>query len=265
MKKNWLKNGKSILYMHDTESLAVIIKISREEQLNALNKEVILSLSEVLTNIEEDKKIRSVIITGEGSKAFIAGADIKEFQNFKEKEATDLSKSGKNRLFNKISNFKKPVISAINGYALGGGLELALSSQIRLASTNAKMGLPECTLGLIPGYGGTQNLAKIIGVGRAMEMILTGKMISSEEAHRIGLVNYVVEPENLIDKCLELAKSFKNTSPESLDSAIKSINACFMNTGDNLETTEFGKLFETENFTEGVSAFLEKRRPNFNK
>ena len=264
MTNNWLKNGQ-VLYQHDLNNSVTFIKISRKEHLNALNKEVINSLEEVLKIIHENVQIRSVIITGDGEKAFVAGADIKEFQTFNKLQSHELSHIGKQKLFNKIAHFTKPVIAAINGYALGGGLELALSCHIRVASTGAILGLPECKLGLIPGYGGTQRLPKIIGMGHAMEMILTSKMIDAEEAHRIGLVNYNVEPDKLIEKCLSIVKLINKTSPDSSKAAISSINSSFLNEGDSVETEEFSKLFETSNFKEGVEAFLEKRRPNFNK
>ncbi len=265
MTENGIKKKGDLVYKYELKNQVAIIEINRERQLNALNKNLINCLENVLAEIEEEPAIRSLIIRGKGERAFVAGADIKEFQNFKEQEAYKLSTQGKIKLFDKIANFKKPVISAINGYALGGGLELALSSHIRIASTSAKLGLPECTLGLIPGYGGTQRLSKIIGIGHAMEMVLTGKMINAEDAYRIGLVNHVVSPENLMEKCFSITKLFKYTSPESLQSAIKAINYSFLKEGSETESTEFSKLFETKNFKEGVKAFLEKRRPNFNK
>ena len=265
MTKNWVKICDTVLYKLDIINHVAIIKISREEHLNALNKEVITGLEKALNLIEKEKKIRSAIITGEGLKAFVAGADIKEFEELKTTEANRLSKTGKDKLFNKIAKFNKPILAAINGYALGGGLELALSCHIRVASRTAKLGLPECTLGLIPGYGGTQRFPRIVGMGHAMEMILTGKMINSEEAHRIGLVNYVTNSEDLIQKCMTVTKLFNKTSPDSLQAAIKSINSCRMSEGDSIETLEFSRLFDTANFQEGVSAFLEKRLPNFNK
>ena len=264
MTDNWLKNGQ-ILYQHDLSNSVTFIKISRQTHLNALNKEVINSLEEVLSLIHEDTRIRSVIITGDGEKAFVAGADIKEFQAFNKLQGQELSYIGKQKLFNKIANFTKPIIAAINGYALGGGLELALSCHIRVASTGATLGLPECKLGLIPGYGGTQRLPKIVGMGHAMEMILTSKMINAKEAYRIGLVNYNVEPEELIEKCLSIVKLINKTSPDSSKAAISSINSSFLSEGDGIETEEFSKLFDTSNFKEGVEAFLEKRRANFNK
>lgn len=253
-----------INYIENQECKTAIIEINRPKQLNALNNQVITDLANKLNHIEHNSEIRSVIITGAGDKAFVAGADIKEFQNFTTKAAIDLSKTGKIKLFNRISNFTKPIISAINGYALGGGLELALSTHIRIASFSAKLGLPECSLGLIPGYSGTQKLPQIIGVNLAMEMILTAKMIDAEEAYRVGLVNHIVAQHELLEKCLKICKLFQGTSPESLSSAIKSINSCYSDDGDDVETQEFGALFGTNNFKEGVSAFLEKRKPNFN-
>lgn len=253
-----------INYIENQEYKTAIIEINRPKQLNALNNEVINMLANKLNDIEKKPEIRSVIITGAGDKAFVAGADIKEFKNFTTEHAVELSKSGKIKLFNRISQFTKPVIAAINGYALGGGLELALSTHIRVATSSAMLGLPECSLGLIPGYSGTQKLPQIIGVNLAMEMILTAKMINAEEAYRIGLVNHVVSQEDLLQKCLEICKLFHGTSPEAVSSAIKSINSCYSNRGDDFETREFGALFETNNFKEGVSAFLQKRKPNFN-
>jgi len=265
MTDNWLKNGESITYKHNFKKNFSLVKISREKYLNALNKDVISSLSEVLDSIEKEPKIRCAIITGEGDKAFVAGADIKEFQSFKNEQAHDLSYFGKQKLFNKIANFSKPIIAAINGYALGGGLELALACHIRVASTGAILGLPECKLGLIPGYGATHRLPKIVGTGHAMEMILTSKMIKSDEAHRIGLVNHAVPPEELLNKCLAIIELINKTSPNSLGAAIRCINTSFFKEGDTIETIEFAKLFETENFQEGVDAFLAKRNANFNK
>ena len=253
-----------INYIENQEYKTAIIEINRPTQLNALNNQVITDLSNKLDDVAQAPSIRSVIITGVGDKAFVAGADIKEFQNFTKERAIELSKSGKIKLFNKISHFPKPVIAAINGYALGGGLELALSAHIRIASSSARLGLPECSLGLIPGYSGTQKLPQIIGINLAMEMILTAKMINAEEGHRIGLVNHVVAQQDLLEKCLEICKLFHSTSPEALSSAIKSINSCYLNDGDDIESKEFGALFETDNFKEGVNAFLQKRKPNFN-
>ena len=260
---NNFKEQQTICYKYDLEAKVGIIKIQRPKHLNALNKYVISDLEFILDKMEKDTRVRSIIITGEGEKAFVAGADIKEFQNFDYNEAYALSKEGKEKVFNKIEQLSKPVIAAINGYALGGGLELALSCHIRVASEKAQLGLPECTLGVLPGYGGTQRLPKIVGQGRAMEMILTGKMIDSLEAHRIGLINYSVPLEKLLIKCLEIAKSFLKTSPDSLLLAINSINNSFFDNGDKVESQNFAKLFKTQNFKEGVAAFLEKRKADY--
>jgi len=254
-----------INYIEKKEHKAAIIEINRPDQLNALNNSVISAINRELEEIRRNKAIRSVIIRGVGQKAFVAGADIKEFQDFNKEEARNLSLKGKECLFDKIANFNKPVIACINGYALGGGLELALASHIRVASETAKLGLPECSLGIIPGYGGTQRLGRIIGIGKAMEMILTAQMISAIEAKEIGLVNQITDNENILLKCLEITKLFHRTSPESLSAAIKSINSCFYPGGSEIESEEFARLFDTLNFQEGVSAFLEKRKPNFNQ
>ena len=240
-----------------------IIKINRESHLNALNLELIEQLSNKLNALESLENIRVVIIMGVGNKAFVAGADIKEFSNYSIKQGEDLSKRGQEKLFNKIENFKKPVIAAINGYALGGGLELALSCHMRVASDNAKMGLPECSLGLIPGYGGTQRLVRTIGRTYATEMILTSKIINTDLAQKIGLINTQVSQDKLLKTAKELAISCVKNSPKSLESAIKCINKNFDQSGLIFEQKEFGQLFGTSEFKEGVSAFLEKRKPNY--
>tara|TARA_B110000495_G_C22945166_1_gene553276 strand:+ start:468 stop:1238 length:771 start_codon:yes stop_codon:yes gene_type:complete len=253
----------TIIYTEDLDNNIAMITINRPNQLNALNQEVILDLEKTLESVALKPELRAVILTGNGNKAFVAGADIKEFQDFSKSEALSLSKQGKFKLFNKIANFNKPIIAAINGFALGGGLELALACHIRIASDNSKMGLPECSLGLIPGYGGTQRLTQIVGKGKAMEMILGSQLIDSKEAHNIGLVNYIVEPEQLIDKSIELARSFVKNPPEAISSAIRAINKSYSLEGEDVESEEFAKLFTTDNYKEGVSAFLEKRKPQF--
>lgn len=253
----------TILYNEDRLSNISIITINRPNQLNALNKNVIDELSNVLDSISLNPDVRAIIITGQGEKAFVAGADIKEFQKFNQSEALSLSREGKLKLFNKLANFQKPIIAAINGFALGGGLELALSCHIRIASFNAKMGLPECSLGLIPGYGGAQRLTQLIGRGKAMEMILGSKIINSKEALDLGLINRSVELEILIPEALSLAKTFLKNSPEALSAAIKTINHSYSIDAQETESIEFSHLFKTTNFKEGVVAFLEKRKPKF--
>lgn len=245
------------------ESSVAILKIDREAQLNALNIELISQLSEELGRLELLDDIRVVILVGAGNKAFVAGADIKEFSNFSIKEGENLSKNGQETLFNKIENFRKPIIAAINGYALGGGLELALSCHMRVASDNAKMGLPECSLGLIPGYGGTQRLIRTVGRTHATEMILTSKIINTDFAEKIGLINARSNQKELLKTAKALAASCIKNSPKSLQSAIKCINKNFNQTGLAFEQKEFGQLFGTNDFKEGVSAFLEKRKPNY--
>ena len=245
------------------DSSIAVIKICREPQLNALNKNVIKQLSKELDNLKLSNKVRVVIITGSGKKAFVAGADIKEFSNYNVEQGRELSSIGQKTLFDKIENYNKPVIAAINGYALGGGLELALSCHIRIASSNSKMGLPECSLGLIPGYGGTQRLVRILGPSRASEMILTSQIIDADFAEKTGIINYQTSKEELIPLAKKIAKSCIKNSPKALEAAIKCINKNFDDSGLKFEQNAFGALFETDEFKEGVSAFLEKRKPNF--
>lgn len=243
----------------------LIIKISRVEALNALNKEVLKSLDEALEKAREDVEIGGIIITGEGEKAFVAGADIKEFSNYTPNQAKIMSEEGQ-KLFSKIENFKKPVLAAVNGFALGGGCELAMSCHIRIASKNAKFGQPEVNLGIIPGYGGTQRLPRLIGMGRALELILTGKMIDAEEAYRIGLVNKVVEPQELLEEAKKILNQIIEKAPIALELALKSvISGMEMSKEDGLklEAANFALSFSTEDMKEGVSAFLEKRKPVF--
>lgn len=242
-----------------------IITINRPNQLNALNKSTINELSLLLDKSEVDTQIKAIILTGSGEKAFVAGADIKEFSDFNIDQGAALSKEGHEKLFDKLENLSTPVIAAVNGFALGGGLELAMSAHIRVASDNAKMGLPEVSLGVIPGYGGTQRLAQLVGKGRANELILTAGMISAEDAYRIGLVNHVVPQSELLATCQKMASRISRNSPRAISHAIKSVNAGFKDgvNGFDTEVSEFGKCFGTEDFKEGTSAFIEKRKPVF--
>ena len=212
-----------------------------------------------------NKKVRCIILTGAGKKAFVAGADIKEFISFNNKQGEQLAKQGQNLLFDLLANCSTPSIAAINGFALGGGLELAMACHIRVASTTAKMGLPEVSLGVIPGYGGTQRLAELIGKGRAIEMIATGTMISANQANQWGLVNHISEEKELILLCEKIASKIKRNSPSAIGRAIKSVNAGFTDgiNGYEVEKKEFGKCFETTEFKEGTTAFMEKRKANF--
>lgn len=243
-----------------------IITINRPNQLNALNKNTIAELNRALTSANEDAGVRVVILTGAGEKSFVAGADIKEFADFSIAQGGELAQKGQELLFSFIENMSKPVIAAVNGFALGGGLELAMASHIRVASTNARMGLPEVSLGVIPGYGGTQRLAQLVGRGKANEMVFTAGMIKAEEALTWGLVNAVVEPEELLAKAEEMATKISANSGSAIASAIRAINANYTDgvNGYHSEIEEFGKCFGTADFKEGTIAFLEKRKANFN-
>jgi enoyl-CoA hydratase len=247
-----------------TDSIAVVT-INRPTKLNALNKATLHELHEAFKALELEKTVRVIILTGSGEKAFVAGADISEFAHFSESEGADLALQGQTGLFDLIENLATPVIAAVNGFALGGGLELAMACHFRVASDNAKMGLPEVTLGLIPGYGGTQRLPQLVGKGRAMEMILTAAMITAEEAMQYGLVNHVVPQNELIAFCQGLAQKIIQNAPVALSEAIQAVNASFDNTknGYEAEINAFGRLFGTADFKEGTTAFLEKRKANF--
>ena len=240
-----------------------LITINRPTVLNALNRATIKELHHAFKTLNNDNNVRAIIITGSGEKAFVAGADISEFSNFSVEEGKELSSEGQKLLFDFVENLSTPVIAAINGFALGGGLELAMSCHFRVTSDNAKMGLPEVSLGLIPGYGGTQRLPQIVGKGMAMEMIMTGGMINAEQALASGLINYIVAQEELIPFCKKIANKIISNSPSAIAAAIKSVNAGFTKEGYQTEIDAFGKCFETQDFEEGVSAFLEKRKAEF--
>jgi enoyl-CoA hydratase len=219
------------------------IIINRPDKLNALNQTVLNELNEAMDLVYKDENIKAVIITGAGEKAFVAGADIAEFVSVKDDEGESLSKKGQD-IFFKIENCPKPVIAAVNGFALGGGCELAMACHFRLAGTNAKFGQPEVNLGLIPGYGGTQRLTMLIGKGKAMELVMTGNLIGAEEAKSLGLVNYVEAPENLIPKTKEILNVILTKSPVAISKIIEAVNFYF-------------------DKKEGTAAFLEKRKPVF--
>lgn len=242
-----------------------VITINRPSQMNALNKETIQELNTALTAANNAQDVGVVILTGSGEKAFVAGADIKEFAHFSIAQGGELAQKGQETLFNFIENMNKPVIAAVNGFALGGGLELAMATHIRVASSNARMGLPEVGLGVIPGYGGTQRLTQLVGRGKSNEMVFTAGMIKADEALTWGLVNHVVELENLLEKAEEIASKILNNSATAITSAIRSVNANFIDgsNGYNVEIEEFGKCFGTDDFKEGTTAFMEKRKPNF--
>ncbi|MBK9421720.1 MAG: enoyl-CoA hydratase/isomerase family protein [Flavobacteriales bacterium] len=256
----------SNLLIADADGIRTIT-INRPDQLNALNSATIGELDQALNHAQADKAVRVLIITGSGPKAFVAGADIKEFAHFSVEEGKMLSAEGHKQLFDHVEHFEKPVIAAVNGFALGGGLELAMSCHFRVASDNARMGLPETSLGVIPGYGGTQRLARLVGKGKAMEMIFTAGMIKADEALQWGLVNHVVPQAELLTKCNELAAAIMKNSPTALASAIRAVNAGYEPGANGMqrEIEEFGKCFGTPDFIEGTGAFLEKRKPVFGK
>jgi enoyl-CoA hydratase len=241
------------------------ITINRPSKLNALNVATIQELHDGLENLDANPEIRVIIITGEGEKAFVAGADISEFANFSIEEGAHLAAKGQELLFDFVEKLKTPVIAAVNGFALGGGLELAMACHFRVASDNAKMGLPEVSLGVIPGYGGTQRLPQLVGKGRAMEMIMTAGMIDAETAKSYGLVNHVVPQNELLEFTKGIANKIMRNSPVAIGKAINAINANFKDGVDGYQTEirNFGKCFGTEDFKEGTTAFLEKRKADF--
>jgi enoyl-CoA hydratase len=241
------------------------ITINRPKQLNALNSTTIVELNKAITEADNDNSVRCIILTGADTKAFVAGADIKEFAAFNIEQGESLARKGQELLFDLLENAVTPSIAAINGFALGGGLELAMACHIRIASDNAKMGLPEVSLGVIPGYGGTQRLANLVGKGKAMEMITTAGMLSAEEARQWGLVNHVCSQDELISMAEKIASKIKRNSPKAISKAIKAVNAGFTDgiNGFDVEISEFGSCFETPEFIEGTTAFMEKRKSNF--
>ena len=249
----------------EIDAFIAIVTINRPKKLNALNKQTIAELNRAFAQLDANKEVRVIILTGSGDKAFVAGADISEFASLSVAQGEQLSAEGQELLFNYVENLSTPVIAAVNGFALGGGLELAMSCHFRIASDNAKLGLPEVSLGVIPGYGGTQRLPQLVGKGKAMEMIMTGGMISAEDAHRWGLVNQAVKQEELMVFCRKIADKIAKNSPVAIAYAIKAINAGFKSNalGFATEIESFGACFGTDDFEEGTNAFLEKRKAEF--
>ena len=241
------------------------ITINRPKKLNALNKSTIQELHDAFDAADNDKNTKVIIVTGSGEKAFVAGADISEFADFDVKEGGKLAAQGQALLFDFVENLSTPVIAAVNGFALGGGLELAMACHFRVASTNAKMGLPETSLGVIPGYGGTQRLPQLVGKGRAMEMVMTAGMIDANRALSYGLVNHVVAQEELLSLAESIAGKIMRNSSVAISKAIKAINANYKDGKDGfkVEIKQFGKCFGTEDFVEGTTAFLGKRKADF--
>ena len=254
---------KNIILEHE-KGIATLY-INRPEKLNALNKATIQELHETLELVDNNPDVRVIIIIGSGEKAFVAGADIAEFAHFSAEEGSKLAAQGQQLLFDFIEKMKTPVIAAINGFALGGGLELAMACHFRIASENAKMGLPETSLGVIPGYGGTQRLAQLVGKGRAMEMIMTAGMIDAETAKIYGLVNHVVPQEDLFSAYMTIATRIMKNSPVAISKAIEAVNANYVSgvNGFDVEIKNFGDCFATDDFKEGTTAFLEKRKAEF--
>lgn len=241
------------------------ITINRPSKLNALNKETIQELHAAIRVADLDSVTKVIIITGSGEKAFVAGADISEFADFSVSEGGNLAAKGQELLFDFIANLSTPVIAAVNGFALGGGLELAMAAHFRIASDNAKMGLPEVSLGLIPGYGGTQRLSELVGKGRAMEMIMTAGMIDANQGLQYGLINHVTSQEELLPLAEKLAGKIMRNSSMAIGAAIKSVNSGYEDgvNGYKVEIEQFANCFGTEDFKEGTSAFLEKRKASF--
>jgi enoyl-CoA hydratase len=241
-----------------------IITINRPDKLNALNKEVINELSSAIDEVYKNNEIKSAIITGAGEKSFVAGADITEFLQLNSTGGEDLARRGQKMVFDKIENCPKPVVAAVNGFALGGGCELALACHFIYASENAKFGQPEVNLGLIPGYGGTQRLTQLVGRNVAMELLMSGNMISAKEAMDYGMVNKVVKPEELLTTAKAMLGIIQTKAPIAVSKIIECVNN-FDHTqqGYDFEIKKFGECFATEDMKEGASAFLEKRKANF--
>jgi enoyl-CoA hydratase len=240
------------------------ITINRPDKLNALNTTVLNELEEVMQTVYDDENIKAAIITGQGAKAFVAGADISEFLKVSDEQGADLARKGQ-QIFFKVENSPKPIVAAVNGFALGGGCELAMACHFRLASDNAKFGQPEVNLGLIPGYGGTQRLTMLVGKGKAMELMMSGNIIDANEAKNIGLVNYVTPPESLLEKTKEILSVIITKSPVAVSRVIAAVNAfySFDKNGFNEEINLFGEVFASNDKKEGTTAFIEKRKAVF--
>jgi enoyl-CoA hydratase len=244
-----------------------IITINRPDKLNALNKTVFDELNTALNEVENNSAIQSVIITGAGPKAFVAGADISEFSELSKEDAIALARKGQDTFF-RIENSPKPIIAAVNGFALGGGCELAMACHFRIASDNARFGQPEVNLGLIPGYGGTQRLTKLIGKGRAIELLISAGMIDARTALQYGLVNYITTNDELLNKAISILEVINSKAPIAVAKCIECANfaegstTAIRNSFDT-EAALFGECFITDDMKEGTSAFIEKRKAYF--
>lgn len=254
------KSYNTLIFETDDNGIATLT-INRPDKLNALNDEVLNDLAHIFKDIQVDEEVEAIVITGAGEKAFVAGADIKELSKLDSRSGRMASQKGQ-QIFQLIEDTRKPVVAAVNGYALGGGAELAMACHLRIAGNNAAFGLPEVGLGLIPGYGGTQRLARLVGRSRALEMILTGKQIKAEEAFKMGLVNDVTDgdPQKAASS---LVKEIMKNGPIAIRNAIKAVYHSDTRSGYQVEADLFGQLCETDDFEEGASAFLEKRKPEF--
>lgn len=250
----------------ETAEAIATITVNRPDKLNALNHATIQEIGQAVRAAEKDPAVAGIIITGAGPKSFVAGADISEFAHYSVEEGKKLSADG-HAVFKSIETCTKPVIAAVNGFALGGGCELAMSCHIRVASDNAKFGQPEVKLGVIPGYAGTQRLVQLIGKGKAMELLMTADMIGAEEAHRLGLVNHVVAQDQLMAKTHEIMNKIAAQSPKAIAGIVRCVDAYFTDGEDGFKTEveEFGKCFGTDDFREGVGAFMEKRKADFKR
>ena len=255
-------NFKTILF--EIENGTAIITINRPEKLNALNKDVFTDLDHAMDEVQQNDEVKSAVITGSGAKAFVAGADITEFGGLDKARAMALAKRGQDVFF-KIEHSKKPVVAAVNGFALGGGCELAMACHFRLCSDNAKFGQPEVNLGLIPGYGGTQRLTQLVGKGKSMELNMTAKIIDAQEALQWGLVNYITTLDELLPKAKDLMQTIQSKAPIAVAKIIECINTCVENkeNGFDKEIALFGDCFITDDMKEGTTAFLEKRKAVF--
>jgi enoyl-CoA hydratase len=247
------------------ENGTMVITINRPDKMNALNREVIEDLCKALDEVYNNPEVKSAIITGAGEKAFVAGADISEFTTLDEQTGMMLAKRGRVSVFDKVEHCHKPIVAAVNGFALGGGCELAMACHFRTAATNARFGQPEVNLGLIPGYGGTQRLTQLIGKGKAMELLMSADMVGADDAKALGLVNHVFAPEELMAKTKEILQKIQTKAPAAVSKIIECVNDAAMCAPDGFdkEIERFGACFATEDMKEGANAFLEKRKPVF--
>ncbi|MEX0811739.1 MAG: enoyl-CoA hydratase-related protein [Chitinophagales bacterium] len=251
------------LKVEQKENVQVIL-INRPDKMNALNRELIRELGEAIQEVYDNKELNGAVISGVGNKAFAAGADIAEFTGLTSVDARSLSEAG-HRVFNKIENCPKPVIAAVNGFALGGGCELAMACHMRIAGETARFGQPEVNLGIVPGYGGTQRMAHLLGKGKAFELLMTADMINGQEAKAMGLVNKLGHNDSLVDSAIEIIQKIAAKAPLAIAGVINAINAAYTDgvNGYQTEIDEFANCASSQDFQEGASAFLEKRRANF--